>query len=88
MPGARVDDGLLDVVVASPRSLGSWLTVGVYILTRQRFGHSALAELTGDRIGVEANQPVGAQLDGDPVGDARRVEATVRPAALRVRVPA
>jgi len=87
MPGARVDDGLLDVVVASPRSIGSWLTVGVYILTRHRFGHSAIAELTGARVTVVANRPVGAQLDGDPVGDARRVECTVRPGALRVRLP-
>lgn len=88
MPDARVDDGLLDVAVVSPRSLGSWLAVGAYILTRHRIGHSAIAHLRGSRVQIIATEPVDAQLDGDAVGAVTTVTCTVRPGALRVRVPA
>ena len=88
MPAAKVDDGLLDAVVVSPRSLGAWLAVGVYILTRNRFGHSAIAHLVGPDITVTAAKPIAAQLDGDAVGTATRLVCSVRAGALRVRVPA
>lgn len=87
MPDAKVDDGLLDVVVVSPRSLGSWLAVGLYLLTRQRFGHSAIAHLQGEGVRVVADEPVDAQLDGDPYGPATALECTVQAGALRVRMP-
>jgi diacylglycerol kinase family enzyme len=88
MPDALVDDGLLDVAVVSPRSLGSWLAVGAYILTRHRVGHSAIAHLRGPRINIVAAEPVDAQLDGDAVGAVTSVTCSVRPGALTVRVPA
>ncbi|MCA0251264.1 MAG: diacylglycerol kinase family lipid kinase [Actinobacteria bacterium] len=88
MPDARVDDGLLDVAVVSPRSLGSWFAVGAYILTRHRFGHSAIAHLRGPEVGIVAAEPIDAQLDGDGVGRVTAVTCSVRPGALTVRVPA
>ena len=88
MPDARVDDGLLDVAVVSPRSLGSWMAVGAYILTRHRVGHSAIAHLSGPEVAVFAARPVEAQLDGDGVGPVTSVTCTVRPGALTVRVAA
>jgi len=88
MPDARVDDGLLDVAVVSPRSLGSWMAVGAYIMTRHRVGHSAIALLRGPEVTVFATRPVDAQLDGDVVGPVTTVTCSVRPGALSVRVPA
>lgn len=88
MPDARVDDGLLDVAVVSPRSLGSWFATGMYILTRHRFGHSAIAHLRGSEVTVTAAEPIDAQLDGDLVGPVTTVACSVRPGALKVRVPA
>ncbi len=88
MPDARVDDGLLDVAVVSPRSLGSWLAVAAYILTRHRVGHSAIAHLRGPRVRIIAAEPVDAQLDGDAVGAVTTVTCSVRPGSLIVRVPA
>ena len=88
MPAAKVDDGQLDAVVVSPRSLAAWLAVGVYVLTRYRFGHSSIAHLVGPEITVVAARPVDAQLDGDPVGSVTRLACVVRPGALRVRVRA
>lgn len=88
MPDAKVDDGLLDVAVVSPRSLGAWLAVGAYILTRHRIGHSAIAHLRGPKVTIVAAAPVDAQLDGDAVGPVTGVTCTVRPGALTVRVPA
>lgn len=88
MPDARVDDGLLDVAVVSPRSLGSWLAVGAYILTRHRVGHSAIAHLRGPKVTIVAAEPIDAQLDGDAVGRVTDITCSVRPGALTVRVPA
>lgn len=88
MPDAKVDDGLLDAVLVSPRWLGAWLAVGVYILTRHRYGHTAVAHLVGPEITVTAAKPIDAQLDGDAVGPATQLGCTVRAGALTVRVPA
>lgn len=88
MPDARVDDGLLDVAVVSPRSLRSWLAVAAYILTRHRVGHSAIAHLRGPKVRIVAAEPVDAQLDGDAVGAVSSLACSVRPGALKVRTPA
>lgn len=88
MPDARVDDGLLDVAVVSPRSVGSWLAVGAYILTRHRVGHSAIAHLRGPKVAIIAAEPVDAQVDGDVVGAVTSLTCSVRPHALTVRVAA
>ena len=87
MPDAQVDDGLLDVAVVSPRSLGSWLAVAAYILTRHRVGHSAIAHLRGAKVTIIAARPVDAQLDGDAVGAVTSISCSVHPGALTVRVP-
>lgn len=86
MPDARMDDGLLDVAVVSPRSLRSWVAVGAYILTRHRLGYSAIALLRGPQVTITAAKPVDAQVDGDAVGTVTTLTCTVRPGALQVRV--
>lgn len=87
LPGARVDDGLLDVLVASPRTLAGWLTVGVHLATRGRFGSASVDQLTGPAVSVRARRAVNAEVDGDVIGRVHRLEARIRPLALRVRVP-
>ncbi|MEA5052844.1 MAG: diacylglycerol kinase family protein [Propionicimonas sp.] len=88
MPDARVDDGRLDAVVVSPRSLASWLALMVHILSRHRRGHRTVSYVTGSAIEVDAVKPVQAELDGDPVGEVRSLLCRVLPGALTVRVPA
>lgn len=85
IPEASVDDGILDVVVASPRSLSAWMAVGLNLVTRRRRGHRALVHLQDERVWVSTKEPVAAQLDGDTVGLRREMICRVLPKALPVR---
>ncbi|ADU46737.1 diacylglycerol/lipid kinase family protein [Intrasporangium calvum] len=87
MPDARVDDQQLDVVIASPRGFVGWAPVIARVLTRQRKGHSTLDHKVCREIRVRVDHPLPVQVDGDVVGEATEINATVRPAALTVRVP-
>ena len=86
MPGARVDDGRLDAVIASPRGLVGWVPVATRVATRQRKGHPTLDHRTCTEIHVHVDRPVPVQVDGDVLGEATEVTAVVRPSALTVRV--
>lgn len=85
IPEASVDDGILDVVLASPRSLSAWLAVGVNLVTGHRRGHRALVHLQDEQVWVSTKEPVEAQLDGDAVGLRREMICRVLPKALPVR---
>lgn len=86
IPQAAVDDGVLDVVIASPRSLSSWLAIGVHLLTRQRRGHRLFVHRQAEKIVVRTREPIEAQLDGDAVGTKQKLTAKVLPKALPVRL--
>jgi YegS/Rv2252/BmrU family lipid kinase len=85
MPGALPDDGWLDVVVVSPRSMLGWLSVTGAVITRR--GHATVEHFRCRTIEVRADRPLHAQLDGDPAGTARVLRAGVDPLALVIRVP-
>jgi diacylglycerol kinase family enzyme len=87
IPGARADDGLLDLLVASPRSLADWVRLTTKVVTRQRPNDSQLDRLTGRRVTITADRREGYQLDGDTVGQCRTMTAEVVPGALVLRVP-
>lgn len=86
IPDAALDDGRLDTVLASPRSISAWLAIGLHVLSVRRYGHPALVHLTSENVEVVTREPVEAQLDGDAVGPRRRMRCRVRPGALTVRV--
>ncbi len=88
MPGARLDDGLLDTVVLSPRGVVGWSAVAGHVVTRQRRGHPLIDRHAGQEIHIEVDQPQEVQLDGDTIGTARSMTARVDPLALVVRVGA
>jgi diacylglycerol kinase (ATP) len=86
MPEARLDDGLLDVAVVAPHGVLGWLRTIATVATAGR-AHRHLDRHQAPAVRVRAGRPTQAQLDGDPIGEHRELEARVRPAALRVRVP-
>lgn len=86
IPDAALDDGRLDTVLASPRSLSGWVAIGVDILSRHRRGHPAFVHLVSGQVDVATREPVEAQLDGDAVGRRTTMRARVLPSALTVRV--
>ena len=86
LPGARPDDGVLDSVVLSPRGVVGWSAVAGHVVTRQHRGHPLIDRHAGQEIHIEADEPQEVQLDGDPIGTARSMTATVDHLALVVRV--
>jgi diacylglycerol kinase (ATP) len=85
MPGAMPDDGWLDVVLISPRSVLGWLSVTGAVIARR--DHSTLEHFRCRSIEVRAERPLHAQLDGDPAGTAQVMRVDVDPLALVIRVP-
>lgn len=86
MPEARLDDGWLDVVVVTPRTVLGWLSVVVAVLTRRR-GRAIVEHLRCRSVEIKTERPLHVQLDGDIAGTARLLRAAVDPLALLVRVP-
>ena len=87
IPGARADDGKLDVLVASPRTLRDWVRLTTRVLTRRRQPDDQLDRLTGHKVTITVEERDQFQLDGDNVGECNTLTAEVVPSALRLRVP-
>ena len=87
IPGAEPDDGRLDVYVASPHRFTQWIRVFLRLITRRSNGQDRVDQWRGRRVEVRLDQPDSYQLDGDVVGELRRLVAEVQPQALSVRVP-
>ncbi len=84
MPAAA-DDGRLDAMILSPRSLLGWAAVAVHVLSRHRRGSARVERVRFERMRLRLAEPQQMQLDGDAVGLARSVDVSVVPGALVVR---
>jgi diacylglycerol kinase family enzyme len=86
LPQAQVDDGWLDAVILSPVGVVGWVALAGRIVSRKRKGHKRVDHHRLKSLTVGCENPVAVQIDGDPVGRARALSATVDPLALVVRV--
>jgi diacylglycerol kinase (ATP) len=87
LPDARADDGILDVLIASPRSFRDWLNVIIKVLTRHRRAEKQLERLQGHSVTITVDERDHYQLDGDTAGSCSTLSAEVHRSALRLRVP-
>ncbi len=87
-PGARVDDGLLDLTVIPPVSVLQAVPM-IAGLFAGSFGHAwNVLRLRAERFVVERPAPGLIHTDGETHPAGRRVEFSIRPASLRVLAPA
>ena len=96
LPDAEPDDGMLDVAaIGTRRGPGGLFEVGGAVLLqsvgrrkhkRQHSG-GAIAHLSGRSIHVHSSRVEAVQVDGDPIGRARVLEAHVEQRALVLKVP-
>jgi diacylglycerol kinase family enzyme len=87
LPDALPDDGVLDLVVASPRSITDWARIAGRVISGSD-DPAELARATGSSVTIEVSgDPVEYQLDGDTIGSCNTLSARVVPSALRVSVP-
>lgn len=87
IPGAKPDDGLIDVVVASPTRLRHWIRVAIRLVTRKQQSGDRVDQFIGRRVEVVMSEPDEYELDGDTMGTCRRLVAEVEPGSLQVCVP-
>jgi len=87
-PGARVDDGLLDLVAVPPATVRNALPLVWRLFTGTLDRHPQVRRLRGPHFTIERAQPGLFHTDGEIGPPAARIEISVRPAALRVLVPA
>lgn len=87
VPQAKINDGVLDVVVMSPRSTLEWALMAAKVVFRQRRDLPVIEFFAGHKVRVEFYDPIESQVDGDGTGLVTAFESEIRPGALSVRVP-
>jgi diacylglycerol kinase family enzyme len=87
IPGARPDDGLLDVSILAPAGPFGWPRVGWRVLTRSRHDDHVLERHQARRVEIVAEVRLPRQADGELIGAACSLAVTLAPVSLLVRVP-
>ncbi len=88
LPDARPDDGQLDLVVLTARSLVGWLAVAGHVLLRRPGATARVTRRTFSELSVEVDRAYLWEIDGEVMGRTRQLVVTVKPGTLLVRVPA
>ncbi|MCB7135108.1 diacylglycerol/lipid kinase family protein [Cellulosimicrobium marinum] len=85
LPDAEPDNGQLEVAIIAPRNLQHWVQL-LWGVVRGRSRVPSREVVRGRQVSVVCDRPQPRQLDGDVVEPGRRLDVTVRPAALHVCV--
>jgi diacylglycerol kinase family enzyme len=86
IPQAMIDDGMLDVVVMSPRSAIGWVAMYVKILFKHKGNLPVMTMYRSGQVVIKCPEPMPTQLDGDTSGEATKVTVRVEPRSLLIRV--
>jgi diacylglycerol kinase family enzyme len=87
MPAARLDDGLLDVVILAPSGPLGWASIGYRVLARSPRDGRPVERHTARTAEICADTELPRQVDGEVISPARSLTVAVRPSSLVVRVP-
>lgn len=86
VPEAVIDDGLLDVALLDPRNLVDWLQVAAAALVPKQKATRVTTFATRS-CKMVFEEPLVAQIDGDPIPKTKQIIAETIPRSLQVRVP-
>jgi diacylglycerol kinase family enzyme len=87
LPGARLDDGVLDVGILAPAGPLGWGRVAYRIITGGGHDDGPLARFQARRVEIQAAADLPREVDGEMIAPGRTLIIEVRPAALLVRSP-
>ncbi|HUB40734.1 MAG TPA: diacylglycerol kinase family protein [Streptosporangiaceae bacterium] len=87
LPGACVDDGLLDVLILAPSGLAGWADVGLRVAVGSLGEGRQLERHQAGTVEIRADAELPRQIDGEIIASGRSLTVAVRPGALLVRVP-
>jgi YegS/Rv2252/BmrU family lipid kinase len=88
LPDAQPDDGRLDLVILTARSLVGWLAVVLHVLLRRPDATARVIRRTCTEVSVEVDRAHLWEIDGEVMGRTRQLVVSVKPGTLLVRVPA
>lgn len=86
VPEAKIDDGVLDMVVLSPRSAAGWGWIFLKTAFRARGAIPVMGFYPSATLSVRCHEPMNTQIDGDATGLVNGLHVTVQPASLNVRL--
>jgi YegS/Rv2252/BmrU family lipid kinase len=86
-PHARLDDGLLDLVVVAARSLVRACVELPFVFMGAIDRLSGVRMEQTDSVKIASPYPLVYHVDGEPIAGTLTISAKVRPQALRVKVP-
>ena len=87
VPGARADDGILDVAVIRARTLSDWAQVASRLLFGGRWGQVRVETFRARRVDVRGTVRHPVEHDGDVGPPLDRLAVEVAPAALMMCLP-
>jgi len=87
LPGARLDDGVLDVGILAPSSPLGWARVAYRVLARSGRDDRQLERYRARRVEIEAAGELPREVDGEVISPGRALTVQVMPSALLVRCP-
>lgn len=88
IPGAEPDDGLLDLVVLTPRGrVAGWPRALTELLSSRARNTGDVTRYRAGHIVARTRRPIAQEVDGEFLGHGVCLDVRVRRAALAVRVP-
>lgn len=87
-PGAKVDDGLLDLTAVPPVGFFNALPLVAQLFTKRLDRNARVPRFRSASFTLERDQPGLIHTDGEPYQAGTHLEVAVRPQSLRVIVPA
>lgn len=87
LPDAKLDDGLLDVMVLSPRHVLDWARIAAKTMVGHRVKIPVMETLQGTRVQIRFEKPIVSQLDGDSTGNVTGIDARLVEDSLTVMLP-
>ena len=87
LPGARLDDGLLDVGILAPSGTWGWVRVAGRVLARGRRQDHSLERFQARHVQVSVDVELPRQVDGEIVAPGQALNVSVCPGVLVVRQP-
>jgi diacylglycerol kinase family enzyme len=86
-PQAKLDDGLLDIVMVSESNRRTFLRDLPKVFKGTHTENPRVSMLTGHKVEISSDRPFDIYADGDPIGSTPAT-VSVSPRSLKVLVPA
>ena len=83
-PDAKVDDGVLDLLILAPKGRLGWLGVVAGIFGRNKDETESVEYFQGKSAEITLEHEQEFQLDGDHVGTGKHLAIRVEPNALKI----